>query len=137
MTREIFLFRNHAENEAGKLVQIALLSFKKSLYWVKASGLQLDFTISIALKLAYNKNNLFKTLHYWSRDMLNFYFLDKVLLELLGIVSPPQFIYHFLTKLYPILCSINWPNFIVWLPLLLEILGNMFIATFFNQVVTS
>ena len=64
MTREIFLFRNHAENEAGKLVQIAFLSFKKSLYWVKASGLQLDFTISIALKLAYNKNNLFKTLHY-------------------------------------------------------------------------
>ena len=24
--------------------------------------------------------------------------------------------------------SITWPNFIVWLPLLLEILGNMFIA---------
>ena len=24
--------------------------------------------------------------------------------------------------------SINWPNFNVWLPLLLEILGNMYIA---------
>ena len=26
------------------------------------------------------------------------------------------------------LYSINWPNFIVWLPLLFEILGNMCIA---------
>ena len=45
MTREIFLFKNHAEKEAGKLVQIAFLSFKKALYCVKASGLQLDFTL--------------------------------------------------------------------------------------------
>ena len=29
---------------------------------------------SIALKLAYNKNKLIKTSHYWSRDMLNFDF---------------------------------------------------------------
>ena len=35
------------------------------------------------------------------------------------------------------LYSINWPNFIVWLPLLLEILGNMCIVLFENQVVTS
>ena len=26
------------------------------------------------------------------------------------------------------LYSINWPNFIVWLPVLLEILGNIFIV---------
>ena len=45
MTREIFLFKNHAENEAGKLVPDRFLFFKKALYLVKSSGLQLDFTI--------------------------------------------------------------------------------------------
>ena len=45
MTREIFLFKNHAENEAGKLVPGHFLLFKKALYLVKVSGLQLDFTV--------------------------------------------------------------------------------------------
>ena len=43
--REMFLFRNYAENEAGKLVPDHFLFFKKALYQVKASCLQLDFTI--------------------------------------------------------------------------------------------
>ena len=46
------------------------------------------FTIS--LKLAYNRNKSFKTLHYWSRDMLNFSFLDKGL----GMI----FLHHILCK---------------------------------------
>ena len=79
--------------------------------------------ISIALKLAYDKNKLFKTLHYWSRDMLNFDFLDKGL----GIVSPAHFVYDFSTKLFLMLYSINWPNFIAWLPLLLEILIKQYV----------
>ena len=55
--------------------------------------------------------------------MLNFDFLFKGL----GIVSPVYFLYDFSTKIF-LLYSINWPNFIAWLPLLLEILGNMCIA---------
>ena len=46
ITREIFYFKNHAENEAGRLVP-DLFFFqkkKKALYKVKASGLQLGFT---------------------------------------------------------------------------------------------
>ena len=82
------------------------------------------YYISIALRLAYNKNNLYKTSDHWSRDILNFDFLEKDL----GIVSPPHFVYDFSTKMFLMLCSINWPNFIVWLPLLLEILGNTCIA---------
>ena len=61
---KIFLFQNHAENEAGKPVPDCFSVFEKPLYQLKARSLQLDFTISIALKLAYNKNKLFKTLHY-------------------------------------------------------------------------
>ena len=46
------------------------------------------YYISIALKLAYNRNKLFKTLHYWSRDTFNFDFSDKRL----GIVSPAHYV---------------------------------------------
>ena len=80
--------------------------------------------ILIALKLAYKRNKLLITLHYWSRDMLNFEFLDKSL----GIVSPspPHFAYD--SKIFLMLLSINWPNFLTWLSLLLEILHDMCIA---------
>ena len=56
--------------------------------------------------------------------MLNFDFLGKGL----GIVSPAHFVYDFSTKMFLMLYFINRPNFILWLPLLLEILGNMCIA---------
>ena len=56
--------------------------------------------------------------------MLTFDFLDKGL----GIVSPTHFVNDFSTKMFLTLFSINCPNFIAWLPLLLEILGNMSIA---------
>ena len=45
MTRQIFFFKNHAENEAGRLVPDLFLIFKKALYEIKASGLQLWFNI--------------------------------------------------------------------------------------------
>ena len=52
--------------------------------------------------------------------MFNFDILDKAL----GIVSPGYFVFDFSTKMF-LLYSINLPNFIVWLSLLLEILANM------------
>ena len=42
MTRVIFSFKNHAENEAGRLVPEV---FKKFLNEVKASGVQFSFNI--------------------------------------------------------------------------------------------
>ena len=56
--------------------------------------------------------------------MLNFDFLYKGL----GIASPAHFVYDFSTKMFLMLYSTNCPNFIAWLSLLLEILGNMGIA---------
>ena len=55
--------------------------------------------------------------------MLYFDVLDKSVNS-----SPANFVYDFSTKVFLILYSINWSNFIVWLSLLLEILGNMCIA---------
>ena len=89
--------------------------------------------ISIALKLAYNRKNLFKILHCWSRDMLIFDILDKGL----GIVSPAHIVYDFSTKIFLMLYSINWPNFIVWLPYFLRYWAIYVLQLFVNQVVTS
>ena len=80
--------------------------------------------MSIALKLSYNKNKLFKYLHKWSRYMLNLDFLDKGLEK----VSPVHFAYDFPTEMFFMLYSINWSNFIARLPLLLDILANICIA---------
>ena len=41
----IFLFKNHPENEAVRLVPDLFLFFKKALYEVKTSGLHHDFNI--------------------------------------------------------------------------------------------
>ena len=43
MITEKFFFKNHPENEAGKLVPDLFLLFKKALYEVKANGLKLSF----------------------------------------------------------------------------------------------
>ena len=45
VTIRIFFFKNHAENEEARLVSRPLFFFKKALYEVKASGLQLSFNI--------------------------------------------------------------------------------------------
>ena len=71
------------------------------------------------------KANCIKLLiSYWPRDMLSFDFLEKNR----RIESQPHFMYNFLGEMSVMLFPINWSNVIVWLPLLLEILGNMWIA---------
>ena len=56
----------------------------------------------------------------------------------LQLVSLPHALHHFWRKLLIKVYSINWPNFIAWLSLLLEILGNMFILiVFVSQLVAS
>ena len=56
--------------------------------------------------------------------MLYFDFLEKVL----GLVFPPHFVHDFARKMILMLYSLNWPQFIARLPLLLEILSNICIA---------
>ena len=56
--------------------------------------------------------------------MLNLDFFEKSL----GIVFRPHFVNDFSRKMFLMLDSVNWPNFIVGLPLLLEILGTMCIT---------
>ena len=63
----------------------------------------------------------YKNLDCWSRDMLNFDFSRKDL----RLASLPHFVYNFWRKMFFMVYSINWANFIVWLSLLREILGNI------------
>ena len=74
--------------------------------------------------MTYSNNKLYKTLDNTFRDMFNFDILGKSL----GIVSPLHFMYGFSIKLFLMLYSVNCPNFIVLLSLLLEIWTNMCIA---------
>ena len=46
--------------------------------------------------MEYDKKKLYRTLEYWSRDMLNFAFQEAGM----GIVSPPHFVYDFLRKIF-------------------------------------
>ena len=55
--------------------------------------------ISTALILAYNESKLYNTLHYSSRDMLNFDFLEKSV----GIVSLPHFVNDFSRKMFHVI----------------------------------
>ena len=64
---------------------------------------------------------------HWSKDMLSFDSLEKGL----AIDFLPHFVYDFSRKMFLIFYSIDWLNFTVWLPLLLEILINMCIAIAF------
>ena len=122
--RNIFLeklCRKWGRETSSKPLFVFLRSF--TLHKSKWSAASPHY-ISIVLKLTYNRNKLFKTLQYWSRDVINFGFLDNGL----GIVSLSHFGYDFSTKMFLMLYSINWPNFNAWLPLFLEILGNICIA---------
>ena len=118
---KVNIFLQKSCQKWGKEARRPLFIFLKSLILGESKWPPAYFQyISIALNLPYNKNKLYKTLDYWSRDILNFNFSEKSL----GLVSLANFMYDVSRKMFPKLHSINWPNFIVWLPLLVEVLGN-------------
>ena len=80
--------------------------------------------ISIILKLGYNKRKLYKVLRLLIQRYTQIRFFRKESWNKFSAV----FCVLFLTKIFLMLYSINWPNLIFWFPLLLEILGNMCIA---------
>ena len=113
---------SHEVKATRQRLLFKLILLEQLYIWGESNWSSVFFQyISIPLNLAYNKNILYKTLHYWSRDMSNFDFLEKGL----EIVSPPYFVHDFSRKIFLMLYSINWANFIVWLSLLLEIWDNM------------
>ena len=86
-----------------------------------------------SLHLEMQQNELNKNSDCWSTDMLNFSFSGKGL----GLVSSPHFVYGFLRKMFFMLCSLNWPNFIAWLSLFSRYLAIRVLQLFVYQPVTS
>ena len=66
------------------------------------------------------KNRLIRNISLTSKFMISFNISEKGF----GLVSQPHFIYDFSRKMFLMLHSINWPTFIVWFPLLFEILAQ-------------
>ena len=64
-------------------------------------------------------------LRCWS---LTFTLYKAILKRDLELVPLSHFLHYSWTKIYLTLYLINWPNFIAWLPLLLEIMDNTFIV---------
>ena len=89
----------HAENEAWRLVLHPFCFFKKLYMRWKQLICSLVSIYTDSPQLSYNKNELYKTLDYWSRDMLNFDFLEKGL----GINSPPHLVFDFSRKMFHII----------------------------------
>ena len=83
--------------------------------------------------------SFFKFCHISPTKLFSYFFPDKrnlpvndfpqqKLLKGLRIVSSPHLVFDVLRKMFLMLYSINWLNFIAWSSLLLEILVNMCIA---------
>ena len=80
-------FKNFVKNEAKRVLPDLFLFFKKALYELSVSGLQLSFIILQQSSSWYIiKNKLYKTLNYQSRDIIILLFR-----KCLGIVSPSHF----------------------------------------------
>ena len=100
------------------LIESLLKMTKNAFYFILKTHFVLEIFKFLWRLFGYKLN---QTLDYWPRDMLNF----NLSIKGLGLVSPPHFAHYFSRKIFLMLHSINWPNFIVPLHLLLEIFGNM------------
>ena len=113
MTRQTFFFKNHAENETGRV-------YKKALHEVKVSDLQLNF-------------NAFRQSSTWHTRKHNCLKIQTINPETGSILSFQKIMWEY--YMHHILCIVFRKKFHCLIALLLEILVNMCIATV-NQIVT-
>ena len=91
MKREIFFSKNHAKNEAGRLVPGLSLFLNKALHELKASGPQLSFNIFRQSSTLHTIKTNYIKLQTIDPDMFSFEFSEKGL----GIGSTPHIVYDF------------------------------------------
>ena len=103
-----------------RLLPNMLLFFKKALDKIKASVSTLAWIFSGSRQFG-QAVLMFKLLMV---RYPKFRFFKKFQ----GLVSQPHFVSDFSKKIFLRLYYINWRNIIAWLPLLLQMLGNMCIA---------
>ena len=122
--RSIFL-QKLWKHEAGRLVPDFFLLFEKTLHMAKV--------VSILVLKYFDRPRL---VHQMKTNFVTLQTVDLKIWSVLifykkglALASPPHFVYDVSKKKKVLmLYSINWPNFIAWLLLLLDILGNMCIV---------
>ena len=109
ITWETFFFKNHTHNVVQKLVPDPFLKNETWAYlwinWRKFQTVYFDCMPSWGLS-KYIETRLHTTCIYliWS-------FFKKQ--RGLGLISLPYFLHNFWRKIFLLICSINWPSFIV------------------------
>ena len=93
----IYFLKNHEENDGRKVVSDRFLLFKKALYQVKASGLQLDFNI---FRQPLNQ-------HTAETNCLKLYIIDPEIWSILNFLTRvwEQFLQHILCMIFQQKCS--------------------------------
>ena len=124
----------------GQLIEFNMRTGFLEKWYTKRGGETSPRTFSEKLKLSISLDQWSKVLcslycivswglstYFETKLQTTFFHLIKLFLKIRGpeLVSLPHFLYNFWRKIFFLLYSLNWPNFIVWLPLLWEILGNM------------
>ena len=117
VTWETFFLKNHPQNVMEKLVPEPFLKNENWAYlWINS----LKF-YTVCFFVVWQVEGYRNILKLSCRTCFH-------LILSLELVSLTHFPHDLWRKIFLLLCSINWPNFTVWLPLLCEILGNMYIA---------
>ena len=124
-----FVFSD-AEDNRSRLVPGAFLFSKKSLYEKKASHLQLNFNIFDSSQLGMQEIQTEWNFILSIQRYTQFWFFREGCENSFSIT----FCVWFFRKIFLRLYSINWPNFIAWLPILLEILCSTLIGIVFFPV---
>ena len=123
LTWEIFFSKNHTQNVVEKLVPNPFLKIKsehvsRSTVWNFIQFLLIQRSSRRLTKC--NETKMLTTC---------FYFIESSK-KMSGTILPASFSHDIWRKIFLTLYSINWTNFIVWLPLVLVILANVIIMCY-------
>ena len=113
MRQEIFFFKNHQENKTRRLVPGLFLFFKKALYEIKASGLQLSF-------------NRFWQSSTWIQRYSQFRFFRKSAGNSFSNTISDAIFCYYMTKFHCLIAFTSW-----------DVGQYVYCNCFVNQVMTS
>ena len=119
--RNIFLEKSYTKCGGETSPSLFREKWKLSISLDKSSKILYSYTVFIVWPIEIHWN-------YAADHLLSPHIKLFKKIRGLELVTLPHFLHNFWRKIFLVLCSTNWPNFIVLMSLLCEILGNMFIG---------
>ena len=115
--------KNHTKNVVEKLVTDPFLkNWNWAYIWINSLTF---YAVCFCWIASWGLSKYFETKLHLVSPHIKLLWKIKRSLEL---VSLPHFLHNFWRKIFLLLCSVNWPNVIVYFFLLCEILSNICIA---------